>query len=97
MAAADGGRCVVVGGGFGGLQAVKALGKANVDVTLVDGRDRLLPFLDNEISDRLRDRLAALGMHFLSSERPVKTENSASGVRLTMKSGKILETLWTLC
>jgi NADH dehydrogenase len=36
MAAADGGRCVVVGGGFGGLQAVKALGKANVDVTLVD-------------------------------------------------------------
>jgi len=36
MAAAGGGRCVVVGGGFGGLQAVKALGKANVDVTLVD-------------------------------------------------------------
>ncbi|HWC38333.1 MAG TPA: NAD(P)/FAD-dependent oxidoreductase [Acidimicrobiales bacterium] len=36
MAATEGGRCVVVGGGFGGLQAVKALGKANVDVTLVD-------------------------------------------------------------
>ena len=36
MAAADGGRCVVVGGGFGGLQAVKALSRANVDVTLVD-------------------------------------------------------------
>src|SRR5207302_10440450 len=36
MPAADGGRCVVVGGGFGGLQAVKALSRANVDVTLVD-------------------------------------------------------------
>src|SRR5436309_49651 len=36
MAVTDGGRCVVVGGGFGGLQAVKALGRANVDVTLVD-------------------------------------------------------------
>ena len=36
MPAADGGRCVVVGGGFGGLQATKALSKANVDVTLVD-------------------------------------------------------------
>jgi NADH dehydrogenase len=29
-------RVVVVGGGFGGLQAVKALGRAPVDVTLVD-------------------------------------------------------------
>ena len=36
MAVADGGRCVVVGGGFGGLQAVKALGGTNIDVTLVD-------------------------------------------------------------
>src|SRR5438067_1889325 len=36
MAVADGGRCVVVGGGFGGLQAVKALGRTNIDVTLVD-------------------------------------------------------------
>jgi len=31
-------------------------------------------------------------MHFWFNERPVKTENSAGGVRLTMKSGKILET-----
>ena len=36
MAATERGRCVVVGGGFGGLQAVRALGRANVDVTLVD-------------------------------------------------------------
>ena len=36
MSATDGGRCVVVGGGFGGLQAAKALSKANADVTLVD-------------------------------------------------------------
>ena len=62
-----------------------------VEVTLVDGRDGLLPFLDNEISNRLRERLAALGMHFWFSDRPVKTENSRDGVRLTMKSGKILE------
>jgi len=31
-----GSRVVVVGGGFGGLQAVKTLAKANVDVTLID-------------------------------------------------------------
>jgi NADH:ubiquinone reductase (H+-translocating) len=32
-------RVVVIGGGFGGLQAVKALGRAPVDVTLIDRRN----------------------------------------------------------
>src|SRR6266404_5784502 len=81
-----------IGGGVMGCEYASIFKALGVDVTLVDGRDRLLPFLDNEISDRLRDRLAALGMHFWFNERPVKTENSANGVRLTMKSGKVLET-----
>lgn len=82
----------VIGGGVIGCEYASIFRALGVDVTLVDGRDRLLPFLDSEISERLRDRLAALGMKFLFNERPVKTENSASGVRLTMKSGKTLDT-----
>src|SRR5256885_2471881 len=78
----------VIGGGVIGCEYASIFKALGVDVTLVDGRDRLLPFLDNEISDRLRDRLADIGMHFLFNERPVKTENSANGVRLTMKGGK---------
>jgi len=82
----------VIGGGVIGCEYASIFKALGVDVTLVDGRDRLLPFLDNEISERLRDRLAALGMHFWFNERPIKTENSAHGVRLNMKSGKVLET-----
>jgi len=82
----------VIGGGVIGCEYASIFKALGVDVTLVDGRDRLLPFLDNEISERLRDRLAALGMHFWFNERPIKTENSARGVRLNMKSGKVLET-----
>ena len=82
----------VIGGGVIGCEYASIFKALGVDVTLVDGRDRLLPFLDNEISERLRDRLGALGMHFWFNERPIKTENSARGVRLNMKSGKVLET-----
>jgi len=57
----------------------------------VDGRDRLLPFLDAEVANRLRDRFLGLGMHLWFNERPVKVENNADGARLTMKSGKVLE------
>ncbi len=82
----------VIGGGVIGCEYAsifEALGSA---VTLVDGRDRLLPFLDPEISERLRDRLAEIGMEFWFNERPAKVENASEGARLTMKSGKVLET-----
>jgi NAD(P) transhydrogenase len=82
----------VIGGGVIGCEYASIFMALGVKVTLVDGRDRLLPFLDSEISDRLRDRLAELGMNFWFNERPIKVENSAAGAKLTMKSGKVLET-----
>jgi len=82
----------VIGGGVIGCEYASIFMALGVAVTLVDGRDVLLPFLDTEISDRLRERFAALGMQFWFNERPVKVENSSSGARLTMKSGRVLET-----
>jgi NAD(P) transhydrogenase len=82
----------VIGGGVIGCEYASIFMALGVRVTLVDGRDKLLPFLDTEISERLRDRLKELGMEFWFNERPVKVENSASGATLHMKSGKKLET-----
>ena len=81
----------VIGGGVIGCEYASIFIALGVQVTLVDGRDRVLPFLDAEISDRLRDRFASLGMQLWFNERPVKVENTATGARLTMKSGKVLE------
>lgn len=81
----------VIGGGVIGCEYASIFMALGVKVTLVDGRDRLLPFLDSEISERLRDRLKELGMEFWFNERPVKVENSANGATLLMKSGKKLE------
>jgi NAD(P) transhydrogenase len=82
----------VIGGGVIGCEYASIFMALGVAVTLVDGRDCLLPFLDAEISEKLRERFAALGMQFWFNERPVKVENFASGARLTMKSGRVLET-----
>jgi len=81
----------VIGGGVIGCEYASIFIALGVQVTLVDGRDRLLPFLDAEISERLRVRLAALGMNFWFNERPVKVQSSASDVQLAMKSGKTLQ------
>jgi NAD(P) transhydrogenase len=82
----------VIGGGVIGCEYASIFAALGVDVTLVDGRDHLLPFLDGEIAERLRVRLAGIGMKFWFNERPVKVQTTPSGVDLVMKSGKTLQT-----
>jgi NAD(P) transhydrogenase len=82
----------IIGGGVIGCEYASIFMALGVKVTLVDGRDRLLPFLDAEISERLRESLATLGMQFWFNERPVKVQTTSAGVDLVMKSGKTLQT-----
>jgi NAD(P) transhydrogenase len=82
----------VIGGGVIGCEYASVFKALGVDVTLVDGRDRLLPFLDAEIANILRDRFLSFGMNLWFNERPIKVENTVGRARLSMKSGKTLET-----
>jgi NAD(P) transhydrogenase len=81
----------VIGGGVIGCEYASIFMALGVNVTLVDGRDRLLPFLDAEIAERLRVRLAALGMQFWFNERPIRVQTTSAGVDVAMKSGKALQ------
>jgi len=83
---------VVIGGGVIGCEYASIFMALGVEVVLVDGRDRLLPFLDREISERLRQRLSDLGMRFCFNERPAKVQTNASGVDVLMSSGRTLQT-----
>ena len=82
---------IVVGGGVIGCEYASIFTALGVDVTLVDGRERLLPFLDGEISELLRARLASLGLRFCFQERPKATGRTESGVRMTLASGRMVE------
>jgi NAD(P) transhydrogenase len=81
---------IVVGGGVIGCEYASIFTALGVEVTLVDGRERLLPFLDAEISELLRARLDSLGLKFLFQERAKGTERIAGGVRMTLASGKVI-------
>jgi NAD(P) transhydrogenase len=50
----------VIGGGVIGCEYATMFAAMHVHVTLVDGRPRLLPFLDLEMGDRLRGAMSAL-------------------------------------
>jgi len=82
---------VVVGGGVIGCEYASIFTALGVQVILVAGSDRLLPFLDAEISARLKDRLESLGMQLIFNDRPTKIETQSDRVRVAMRSGQVLE------
>jgi NAD(P) transhydrogenase len=55
---------LIVGGGVIGCEYASMFAAMRVDVTLVEGRPRLLSFLDVEIAERLRGAMQALGVSF---------------------------------
>jgi NAD(P) transhydrogenase len=82
----------VVGGGVIGCEYASIFTALGVEVSLLDGRDRVLPFLDAELSDCLRERLAGLGVRFFLGERMGPIQRTKQGVRIELPSGKTIET-----
>src|SRR5262249_42437833 len=75
---------VVVGGGVIGCEYASTFTALGVLVTLVESGHRLLPFVDREIAERLRSRLASLGLSFVFNQRvaAVTVDDDRARVRL---------------
>jgi NAD(P) transhydrogenase len=81
---------VIIGGGPVGCEYASVFTALGVEVTLVDLADRLLPFMDAEISDVLASAFAAMGIRLrLGSE--VGTVGRVRGeLRVTLADGERL-------
>jgi NAD(P) transhydrogenase len=77
----------VVGGGVIGCEYATIFRALGVTVTLVCGQERLLPFLDAEISERLRLQLELLGLDVLLNDSHASVELEGNEVRLHLQHG----------
>jgi NAD(P) transhydrogenase len=80
----------VVGGGVIGCEYATIFRALGVSVTLVCGADRLLPFLDQEISERLRLQVQLLGLDVRLNDAHAGVEPEGDEVRLRLESGEEL-------
>jgi NAD(P) transhydrogenase len=80
----------IVGGGVIGSEYASVFSALGVKVTLIDIRDRLLPFLDSEIAARLRGHLERNKVQFFLDTRVEKTAPTDKRVRLTLADGKVI-------
>ena len=81
----------VVGGGVIGSEYASIFTALGVNVTLIDGRDRLLPFADHDIVARLQQQLTMLGQRFVLGAKVASTVRHEQGVTLTLGTGDEIE------
>jgi len=81
----------VVGGGVIGAEYASVFAALGTKVALLDSRDRLLPFLDAEISELLRRRFGELGLRLYLKDRSARFSKTADGIRIELQSGESIE------
>jgi NAD(P) transhydrogenase len=83
---------LVVGGGVIGCEYASMFAAMHVDVTLVEGRPRLLSFLDVEIAERLRGAMHSLGVTFLLGRTTRSIQRAPGrGIVTTLDDGVEIE------
>ena len=80
----------VVGGGVIGCEYATMFRALGVEVTIVGGQDRLLPFLDREIADRLRLQIELLGVRVRLDVNVDEVRLDAPDVVLHLRGGEDL-------
>lgn len=83
-------RLIIYGAGVIGCEYASIFSGLGVKVDLIDNRDRLLSFLDDEISDALSYHLRNNGVLIRHNEEYAKVEADEQGVTMHLKSGKKL-------
>lgn len=89
--AEPGGRAVVIGAGFIGLEAAESLRLAGMEVALVEGSDHVLPPVEEELSSLVLDELERIGITVIESARVSGIEDEGGRGRVIVEGIDALE------
>jgi len=83
-------RMMVVGGGVIGCEYAAVFAALGVTVTLIDSQERLLPFLDHDISAQLLSGMRRMGLTVLLQDRCASVDVDGAEVHCHLDSGATL-------
>jgi NAD(P) transhydrogenase len=81
---------VVVGGGAVGCEYASIFTALGVQVTVIDQADRLLPFLDFELSDQLAQSFRKTGMRVLLDAGRASVARDSEGLKVELPDGETM-------
>ena len=80
----------VVGGGVIGCEYACTFAALGIEVTLIDAGDRILKFMDPEVSQTLRAAMEKLGVIFYAPDHVEKCESDRKRVTMRLESGRMV-------
>ncbi|MBM4166936.1 MAG: Si-specific NAD(P)(+) transhydrogenase [Ignavibacteria bacterium] len=83
---------VIIGAGVIGCEYACMFAALGIEVSLVDPKDVVLPFLDGEISKLLVEEMKELGVKFIFNDSVEKVEMKNGACETYLKSGNVLVT-----
>ncbi len=81
----------VVGGGVIGTEYASIFTALGVQVTLIEPKERVLPFVDTEMIHRLMEQLKLLGLKFALGDKMTAIEKHENHVQLTLETRGVQE------
>ena len=83
-------RLVILGGGVIGCEYGSMFAALGCDVTLVEGRESILGFLDAEMNHLLAEQMRALGMDIILKRQVVDVSRKDGVLQCTLDDGRVL-------
>jgi NAD(P) transhydrogenase len=80
----------ILGGGVIGCEYACMFAALGVEIKLVDARPEILPFLDHEIVQRLKQAMVHLGVTLIQGQRWKGVAREGDGVATTLADGSVL-------
>jgi NAD(P) transhydrogenase len=80
-------RLVVLGGGIIGSEYASFFSALGSEVTIIDKKDHILPFLDSEIGIHLQTALTDIGLKFMGNKVPKKITKTAKEAQVEFEDG----------
>ncbi|HRH43614.1 MAG TPA: Si-specific NAD(P)(+) transhydrogenase [Pyrinomonadaceae bacterium] len=81
---------VIIGAGVIGCEYACMFAALGIEITLIEPRDSILPFIDGEISQLLVDEMKLLGVKFIFNDSVEKVEMKNGMCETYLKSGEVL-------
>lgn len=78
----------VIGAGVIGVEYATILSALDIKTTLIDGRNQMLGFLDEEVVDELRHDMRERGIRLYLNEKVAAVERTDSGPVVRLESGR---------
>lgn len=84
-------RMAVIGAGIIGCEYACTFAALGIQVTLVNARDVLMPFLDDDVREVLNREMEKLGIRVLCEARVTECQPGSDHVRVGFESGDVME------